>query len=333
MKLEEIGELGFINNLEKKYKSDNAEILKGIGDDTAVFLNENEYAILLTTDMLIENIHFRISDISPVDLGFKSLAVNLSDIAAMGGIPKNVFLSLGIPEKISYEFLTEFYNGMEDLKKKYNLNIIGGDTNSSRNDFIINIVVTGIIKKDEIIYRDGAKIKDKIFVTGYLGDSACGLDVLFGKLNLDENHKNYFQNTHIKPNPQIKEGNVIANSKLANSMIDLSDGLAADLRNICNQSRVGAVIYENQIPYSGYMKDISHLENVNSLEYALYGGEDYSLLFTVSPENKTKLSKIYNSEIQTPLFEIGEIIEGKDMEIILKTNKREKIAKTGFQHF
>jgi len=333
MNLKEVGELGFIKDLEERYKTDSFEVLKGIGDDSAVFVNENDYAILLTTDMLIENIHFRISDLSAEELGFKSLAVNLSDIAAMGGIPKNVFLSLGIPEKISYEYLTGFYNGMEDFKSRYNLNITGGDTCSSGNDFIINIVVTGIIEKDEIVYRDGAKVNDKIFVTGYLGDSACGLDVLLGKLNLDKNSGNYFRDAHIKPIPQINEGKIIAKSKLANSMIDLSDGLASDLRNICNQSGVGAVIFEDQIPYSDYMKDILNFENVNSLDYALYGGEDYSLLFTVSQENKDKLCRNFSYQTKTPLFEIGDIVEGNEIEIILNSNERKKITKTGYQHF
>ena len=333
MKLKEIGEFGFISDLEKKYKPDTSEVLKGIGDDAAAFLNEDNYAVLLTTDMLIENIHFRISDISAKELGFKSLAVNLSDIAAMGGKPQNVFLSLGIPDKISYEYLTDLYTGMEDLKKQYDLNIIGGDTSSSGNDLFINIVITGTIKEEEIIYRNGAKISDKIFVTGYLGDSACGLDVLLGKLELDENHNNYFRDAHIKPKPQINEGRTIAQLKLANSMIDISDGLASDLKHICQQSSAGAVIYEDKIPYSKYMNEISSLENVEPLDYALYGGEDYSLLFTAAQDNKDKLYDIFNSKLKTSLFEIGEIVQGNDIEIVLKSDEKKKIVKTGFHHF
>lgn len=333
MNLMEIGEFAFIENLRKKYQPNDLDILKGIGDDTAVFLKENDTALLLTTDMFIENIHFRISDISPEDLGFKSLSVNLSDIAAMGGIPKNVFVSLAIPEKISYEFINNFYRGMDELIKQFNLSLIGGDTNFSRNDFVINIVITGVAKKDEILYRDGAKVKDKILVTGYLGDSSCGLDVCNGKLKFNSNYEKYFRNALIRPKPQINEGKIIAESKIANSMIDLSDGIASDLRHICLQSGVGAVIFENLIPYSDFMKDISRSKNVSALDYALYGGEDYCLLVTVSPECKNELYDVFSSKINTPLFEIGEIVKGDNIEIVLNSGERKVISKMGFQHF
>lgn len=333
MNLREIGEFGFIEELKKIYQSNNFDIIKGIGDDCAVFINEKNTAVLLTTDMLVENVHFEISTLSPKELGFKSLSVNLSDIAAMGGIPKNVLVSLAIPEKIDYEFLKDFYYGMDELINEYDLNLIGGDTNFSRSDLIINIVMTGEVEKDEVIYRNGAKINDKIFVTGYLGDSSLGLDVCLRKLKLDKYNENYFRNVHIKPKAQIKEGSVIAKSKLVNSMIDISDGLASDLMHICCQSGVGAVIFENQIPYSEFMKNVFNQKNINPLDYALYGGEDFCLLFTVSPENKKKLCEIFQSHVNTNLFEIGEVIQGNRIELVDKSGDRKVLSKSGYRHF
>ncbi len=143
----------------------------------------------------------------------------------------------------------------------------------------------------------------------------------------------YFRNTHVRPRPRIKEGKIIAESKIANSMIDLSDGLASDLRHICSQSGVGALIFENLIPYSDFMKDISRLKNVNALDYALYGGEDYCLLLTISPEYKNELYNIFNSKINTPLFEIGEIVKGDNIEIVLNSGERKVMSNLGFQHF
>ena len=333
MNINEIGEFGFIEQLKKRYVPCNKSIIKGIGDDAGVFERDENSAGLITTDMLIEDIHFRLKDISPCDLGYKSLAVNLSDIAAMGGIARTACVSLAVPENISYEFLMNFYEGMEPLLEEFNVMLIGGDTNRSPVGFVINVVVTGIIKKDEIIYRSGAAAGDIIMTTGYLGDSSCGLDILFGKINTGQPCKDYFYNAHIKPRPHIREGRLLAESRCASALIDISDGLASDLRHICEDGGVGAVIYQDAIPVSENLKKLGSEKNINILDYALFGGEDYCLLAVISAEKKETIINSFNEKEGVRLFEIGEIVQGSSIEMGNKSGERKVLPKKGFSHF
>ena len=333
MNINEVGEFGFIEQLKKRYVPWDKSIIKGIGDDVGVFERDENSVVLITTDMLIEDIHFRLKDISPYDLGFKSLAVNLSDIAAMGGIPQTACVSLAVPENISFEFLMNFYEGMEPLLEEFNVMLIGGDTNRSPKGFVINVVVTGIMKKDEIIYRSGARAGDIIMTTGYLGDSSCGLDILFGKIDTDESYRNYFYNAHVKPRPHIREGRLLAESGCASALIDISDGLASDLKHICEDSGVGAVIYQDAVPMSERLEKLASEKNINILDYALFGGEDYCLLAVIPAEKKEAIMNTFNEKESVQLFEIGEIVQGSSIEIGNKSGERNVLLKKGFSHF
>lgn len=332
MNIREIGEFGFIEKLRRRFAPLDKSVIKGIGDDVGIFEKDENTAILITADMLIENIHFRLQDISPHDLGYKSLAVNLSDIAAVGGIPKTACVSLAVPDKVSYEFLMDFYEGMESLLGEYSVVLIGGDTNRSLNDFIINVTVTGIIKKDEIIYRKGANPGDAVMTTGFLGDSACGLDIIFGNVTAKDSLSNYFCAAHFKPRPHIPEGRILAGSKCVSAMIDVSDGLASDIAHICEESKTGALIFEKDIPFSEKMKEIASRINKNIIDYALFGGEDYCLLAVVPQDKKGELKSVFR-EKKMNLFEIGKITEGNIIEIESLTGERKTVSKKGFTHF
>lgn len=331
MELKEIGEFGFIDRVSKDLKKFGDTLIKGVGDDCSVFRMGENFFGLITTDLLVENVHFLIDKISPEDLGYKSLAVNLSDIAAMGGIPKDAYISIAVPEKISVEFLDEFYKGLKKPADKYEVNVAGGDTTHSKKDFIISITVFGICKKP--VYRSGAKQGDKIYTTGYLGDSAAGLLNLLNDFEIPGNIKHYLIKTHNRPEPMVNEGRFISENFNITSMIDISDGLASDLGHICRQGSVGAVIYEDRIPVSPEFKIFMELTSQKNPDISITGGEDYQLLFTISSKDAQKIEKAFGKSFARPVYCIGEIIGESGVFIVSKDGEKKVLSKSGYDHF
>ena len=281
MELKKIGEFGLINSIARLAPGAPADIIRGIGDDAAVIALDKTRRLLFTTDTLIESIHFETSFTSPYLLGKKSLAVNLSDIAAMGGTPHSFVVSLSIPPGVTYEFIKKFYAGIYAQAKKFNVSLVGGDTTASPDKLVITISLLGAARAGEVIYRHGARTGDAIYVTGFLGDSALGLSLL--KKKKAGSSLNYLVKRHLDPVPRVAQGREIARRSVASSMIDVSDGLLADLRHILDESGVGARLRLDQVPLSPrYCKTLQR----GSADYysaALCGGEDYELLLTVPP--------------------------------------------------
>jgi len=317
MQLSEIGEFGLINKLRVKCRSSAKDLLAGIGDDAAAVKNSPGNT-LITSDMMIENTHFDLSYTTFYQLGYKFLAVNMSDIFAMGGNPEYFIISLGIPEKIKTSDIDELYSGINKIASKFKVKIIGGDTCSSKNDFILSGTLTGKVKN--IITRSGAGKGDGIYVKGTLGDSALGLVLL------KRQGKRIHKFTPLTPRLKVIKHHLMPDpvplkyKRGVTSMIDLSDGLLIDLSHICDESNVGAIIYENKLPLSKALREVSTKAGLDPVKLALNGGEDYRLLFTSRNKLKTRAVKI------------GEITN-KERLIMDSKGRKRALLPAGYEHF
>ena len=325
MKIKELGEFGLIDILKNDTINNQDDIIKGIGDDAAVFKVADNLLQLASTDMLVENVHFDLSFISPWQLGYKSVAVNLSDIAAMGGTPSNILISIAIPCYIDVDFMVQLYNGMKAIAKEFKVNIIGGDTVSSPEGLVINITVLGSVSADLVKYRSGAKAGDLVVVTGSIGDSAAGLDILLHKYN-KENYTEVIKK-HLLPFPQVDSGTIIAS--YANCMNDISDGLASEANEIAVASDKGIILNEEALPISKDVVTIAEVFAKDVLDYALYGGEDYQLVFTISPENFVELKQKISS-----LTIVGEVTDNfKSVKLQRRDGTLLEIKSKEYNHF
>jgi thiamine-monophosphate kinase len=327
--LQDIGEFGLIAKIRSWMATSRPEVVRSIGDDVAV-IDMGRKTLLLTTDILIEDIHFERSWIDPYHLGRKSLAVNLSDVAAMGGIPKYFLISIGLPKHIPISFTSLVYRGMKDEAKRFQVDLIGGDTSLSQK-IIINICLIGEGKKGELLFRNGTKVGDDLYVSGTLGDAALGLKILQDK-GLRKKPKGLI-NKHLSPIPRIELGQALAKKHIATAMIDISDGLLNDTNHILEESKVGARIWEDRIPLSTLYRRWVGNYSKSSHKIALSGGEDYELLFTASPEKRAKVLSIARS-LNIPMTRVGEILRTKEgFHLIEKGGKEIKLYRLGFDHF
>jgi len=296
--LKQIGEFGLIEKFAKKVKVDKS-VFCGIGDDTAVISFSKDKYLLLTTDMLTEGTHFRIGHAAYYQIGRKALAVNISDIAAMGGVPNYALVSIGIPEKLNSRAVDSIMRGINDLACEYKINIVGGDTIRCAK-LTLSISLTGTVKKHSVVLRSGARPDDLIFVTGSLGNSR-----ILKQFNFI---------------PRVNEAQDIIKKYKPTAMIDISDGLASDLKRITEASCVGAVIFSKLIPRS-------HGASIRS---ALYEGEDFELLFTVP----LKFARKFYRQDKFPITCIGKIVNKKEgLSVIDRNAKLKKLKNKGFKHF
>jgi thiamine-monophosphate kinase len=333
MELSQIGEFGFIKKISRGCVIRPDNIIRSIGDDAAAFTVPPGRVSLITTDLLVESIHFIRKTITGFDLGYKSLAVNLSDIAAMGGEAREAFVSLGIPLKCPLDYLEAVYDGMKHLAARFNVNILGGDTTSSNSDLIINVVVHGIVASNKLLRRDAAQPGDIIFSTGYLGDSKAGLHLVLNNLALDSSAMQVLYRAHVLPEPHLLEGRFLADQSGMRAAIDVSDGLSSDLGHIAEQSAVGAQIYVSEIPISDSLKKFCAVFGFDPVEYALRGGEDYTLLCTAAAENAEEIAQKFQNEFQRPLFRIGKTTADQRLEAIFPDGTAKPILPRGWDHF
>ncbi len=329
MDLREIGEFGLIDRIRKWTSTRDPALMKGIGDDVAV-IDVGKKAILVTTDLLIEDIHFELAWTDPFHLGRKALFVNLSDLAAVGGVPKYFLISLGLPSKLSLSFFTSFYRGLRDGARRFGVEMIGGDTSVSKK-LVINICVMGEGKKESLLFRDGASVGDDLFVSGTLGDAALGLKIL-KRDGLQGRPKGLIQK-HLSPCPRIELGRRIAARHWATSMIDVSDGLLIDTRHLLEESGVGARIWEERIPLSRLYRKWIRSFSTSPYRLALTGGEDYELLFTAPPKMRKKISSLSLS-LKIPITLIGKIVPRKEgFHLVRRDGKEVSPSLLGFEHF
>ncbi len=333
MTLKEIGEFGFIKKISRGCLIRPESIIKAIGDDAAAFTTDPAQISLITTDLLVERVHFLRNTTNGFDLGYKALAVNLSDIAAMGGTARESFISIAIPADCPLDYLDAIYDGLKDLAAQFDVNILGGDTTGSKVDLIINVVVHGMIAKEEMLCRDAARPGDSIFSTGYLGDSKAGVHLILNDIPAGSDELHNLLRAHLLPAPHLMEGRFLAQQPAVKAAIDTSDGLSSDLAHIAEESGVGAILYSDKIPVSRDLKSFCEQFNFDAVEYALAGGEDYTLLCTVSPEEAERVAGDFQKKFNRPLFKIGEIITGKELKVDYPDGSSKSIAPSGWDHF
>ncbi len=333
MNLKDMGEFGWIDRIRENCLIRKDAVLKGIGDDAAVFRARSGAAVLVTTDLLVERVHFLKNAASPFDLGYKALAVNLSDIAAMGGAPREAFVSIGIPEDCTVEYLDALYEGMKHLAAEHRVNILGGDTTGSKTDLIINIMVAGTAPPGEILYRHGARPGDVILSTGVLGDSRAGLHLILEGIRPESPDLKDLVRSHLKPYPYVREGRFLARHGGVRSAIDVSDGLSSDLSHILKAGGVGALLDAEKIPVSENLRRFCARFDRDPAEYALSGGEDYTLLITVAPEKEAAVRNAYEKRFRAPLYPMGWITDTRKLEVRDASGVLRAVPVSGWDHF
>jgi len=333
VKLSELGEFGLINRIRRHPVADGGQLVRGIGDDAAVVRGGANVLTLLTTDMLVEGVHFNLDYISAGELGGKALAVNVSDIAAMGGTPRWSLLSLGLPADMEVGLLDDFYEGLIAAGNRFGVELAGGDTVTSPGGMIINVALYGEADLDDVIYRNGASPGDRLFVTGTLGDSASGLELLKKGVRRSGCYpcEAALIERHLAPEPRLKESALVVSGKLASAMIDISDGLLQDLGHICRESGVGARVWAEKVPLSEAFVEAEKKHGLGEM-LPLSGGEDYELLFAV-PEGKMGVLESCRHLFGSGLSEIGEICEGSEVSIFDGRGLPLYLPEGGYDHF
>lgn len=331
--VEDLGEEGIIRLIQQSvFKKLPAYVKKGIGDDCAVLETVHGRILLVTTDTLIEGIHFTSGTISPDALGWKALAINVSDIAAMGGRARTAFLSIALKQGATVRLLESFMAGFNTFAGKAGVVLAGGDTIESPGPVVITVALLGDCLKEHVVYRSGARPGDDVWVTGPLGDAAGGLFVLQHKEAFPNPEYKSLVDAHQRPTPPFELGKAIAESGLVHAMIDISDGVAKDLRHICEQGGVGAVVQARAIPMSRDLLRLAAVAEKDPLQWAIYGGEDYELLFAAPPAHRKKILAMTEQVPGRAAVKIGRVIEGRG--IWFETEKGTKrLEPGGYVHF
>ena len=334
--LDQIGEFGLIDILTKDFESNNKSTVLSIGDDAAVIDNSKEKT-LISTDMLVEGVHFDLSYFPLKHLGYKAVISSISDIYAMNGICNQITVSIAVSNRFKLESINELYSGIKVACKNYKVDLIGGDTTSSKKGLIISVTALGISHKNGFVARSGAEDNDLIVVSGNLGGAYLGLQVLErekqvflvnpnSKPDLSK-YKNLVQR-QLRPEARIDIIEFLHNSNVKpTSMIDISDGLSSEIIHICKSSEKGCNIYEDKIPISNVTTQTCNEFNLESTTVALSGGEDYELLFTIKQEDLKEIEK--NPDLSI----IGHINSKKEMNLVTKTGKNIAIKSMGWKSF
>ena len=336
-KIEEIGEFGLINRIDSKFNSNRKSTIIGIGDDSAIIDNSKSLT-LITSDMLIEGIHFDLSFFPLKHLGYKSVVVNLSDIYSMNGCPNQIILNIGISSKFSLKAIDEFYDGIKIACDEYFVDLVGGDTTSSITGMVISCTAIGTVLKKNISLRSGAKEHDVLCVSGDLGRSFLGLKILQREkrvfLNNPEmqpklnTYKNIIEK-QLRPVARVDIINILKEYKIIpSSMIDISDGLVSEILHLSEASNLGVKIFEEKLPILEETKLVAKEFGLNFSNCALNGGEEYELLFSITP-NEYELIKKNNIDIKP----IGYFTKDKSKKIVLSNGKEDELKSFGWKHF
>jgi thiamine-monophosphate kinase len=335
MRISELGEFPLIDRVEQIAKADRPDIVVGIGDDVAVLEDRGDEFILATVDSQVENIHFLRDRITPRQLGQRALAVNLSDIAAMGGVPEYALVSLALPKETEVAWVEELYRGMREEAERAGVAVVGGNMARSPWGIFIDVCVLGRVHREHLLLRSGARPGDRVLVTGWLGDAAAGLQlVLNAELAVTEAERELLLSRHLTPTPRLAESGVIARSGRATAMIDVSDGLSSDVGHICDRSRVGVRIWAERLPISAATKRVAALSAIPVWQLALAGGEDYELCFTAPADAVEELATAVYRKTGTPVAVVGEILPAASGRWLVLENGREvPLEATGWAHF
>jgi len=332
-----LGEFGLIDHLTKNIEHQNASTILGVGDDAAVIDHFGKQTVI-TTDLLVEGVHFDLMYTPLKHLGYKSVVVNVSDIYAMNATPTQIIMSIAISNRFSVEALEEFYDGVYVACEEYGVDLVGGDTTSSQKGFVISVTALGEVAPDKFVKRSTAKVSDLICVTGYLGGAYLGLLLLEREKKIfletkgvqpDLENRDYIVGRLLKPEARkdiiefFEKENIIPTS-----MMDISDGLSSEVLHICKQSEVGAVIYEDKVPIHPDAKEFAYKLELDPTACALSGGEDYELLFTISQSDYDKVKDVIGIRV------IGYVTEESEgANILTKGGNKHKLTAQGWNAF
>lgn len=335
--LAELGEFGLINHLTKHFKMHHSSTIKGVGDDAAVIKSSEEETVI-TTDLLVEGVHFDLSYMPLKHLGYKAVMVNLSDVYAMNATAKQITISIAVSNRFPLEAIEQLYAGIQLACDTYKIDLIGGDTTSSTKGMLISVTAIGTAKKEDIVYRNGAKHTDLIVVSGDLGGAYLGLQVLEREKQVfqvnpqnqpDLDNYSYIIERQLKPEARKDIPTLLKELEVKpTSMIDISDGLSSEIMHICTQSKTGCKIYEEKLPLDPQVIATSEEFNMDSTMIALSGGEDYELLFTVSIDDYDKIKG------NPHLTVIGHITEeNQGMNLVTRANQEIELKAQGWNSF
>jgi len=313
------------------------DLIKGIGDDCAVFRHNERELWLITTDTLTESVHFEPAWHKPFLLGRKTASVNISDVAAMGGSPQFALLTMAVPDQCAADWLEDFLAGFTAVLQEYKVMLIGGDTVRSGRDTVFSVTIIGSVDKERILYRSCARPDDLIWVSGPLGEAAAGLEFcrrgfLTGQAERAAKWQRLIK-AHLDPVPRVRLGRLIADSGRAHAMIDLSDGLATDLAHLCRESMVGAEVYADKLPLSKLLVEAAATLRMSALDLALKGGEDYQLLFTAPATAAEVLGRLAADCHNGTIYPIGRITAGGGVFLCREGAPRQDISYQGYDHF
>ena len=335
-KISELGEFGLIDHLTKNFEIKHKSTIKGVGDDAAVLVFKNK--VVITTDLLIEGVHFDLSYMPLKHLGYKAVMVNLSDVYAMNAIATQITVSIAISNRFPLEAVEELYAGIELASKNYNVDLVGGDTTSSNKGLVISITAVGEAKEEDIVYRSGAKANDLLVVTGDLGGAYMGLQVLEREKEVFKVNPNnqpdldpytYIIERQLKPEARKDIVKLLKELEVKpTSMIDISDGLSSEIIHLCKQSKVGCDLYENKIPLDPQVISTCEEFKIDSTTIALSGGEDYELLMTISQQDFPKIKGNPNLTV------IGYMTKQEDgIHLVTRANEKIPLKAQGWNSF
>ncbi|CAM1349028.1 thiamine-phosphate kinase [Tenacibaculum discolor] len=335
--LAELGEFGLINHLTKHFKMYHSSTVKGVGDDAAV-ISASDKETVITTDLLVEGVHFDLSYMPLKHLGYKAVMVNLSDVYAMNADAEQITVSIAVSNRFPLEAIEELYAGIQLACDTYKVDLVGGDTTSSTKGILISVTAIGKANKEDVVYRNGAKATDLIVVSGDLGGAYLGLQVLEREKQVfqvnpqnqpDLDKYTYIIERQLKPEARKDIPKLLEELKVKpTSMIDISDGLSSEIMHICTQSKTGCKIYEDKLPLDPQVISTSEEFNMDSTMIALSGGEDYELLFTVSIDDYDKIKGNPNLTV------IGHITEENEgMNLVTRANQEIELKAQGWNSF
>jgi thiamine-monophosphate kinase len=334
MKLSQVGEFALIKGIKELMEGHYpGQVIMGIGDDCAILRPSRGVDLIITTDTLAENIHFNTQWMSYYQVGWRALAANLSDIAAMAGTPLGALLACSLPAKHTKEEFDLLLQGINDLGRRYKCPLIGGDITRSEQDLFINMTVIGRVEQGKGLCRNSARVGDEVWVTGWLGNSRAGLEYFRHQSRLKRKLIQPAIERFLQPLPRLEEALYLAQKGRINSMIDISDGLSSDLRHICQNSKVGAEIYSYLLPIADSTRILAQKWHVSPYDWALHGGEDFELCFTAEEASIDPLVKDFKERFHLPLSKIGRIVQGKEIILVEEDGEKYPLKSKGYNHF
>ncbi len=335
MRIADIGEFALIERLHGLVAMERPDVIVGIGDDVAVLSVDGDQWLLATVDCQVEDVHFLRRAITPAQLGRRALAINLSDLAAIGGYPLFALVSLGLPNSLDVLWVEELYHGLGHEARQHGVAIVGGNMTRSPGGIWVDVTVLGRVRRDEVVLRSGARPGDLVLVTGQLGAAAAGLQLLLDpELTHVVGDPEPALTRHFTPTPRLAEAAVIARSRQVTAMIDLSDGLSSDIGHICEQSGVGVRLWAAALPIAPAARAIAAARGEPPWNIALAGGEDYELCFTAPPDAAASLAAAIQEQTGAPVTVVGEILPaeaGRWMR--LPEGDAIPLAPRGWEHF